>query len=86
MKFFHYFLEFVGWVRIVASPLLIAVIAGLIVYFNNPNTKGIVIAAFIVLSGLLVGILWATRIWKKHGTLNFLSRVNASPELDKKED
>jgi hypothetical protein len=35
-------------------------------------------------SGLILGIIWATRTWKKHGTMQFLSRLNATPDLDKK--
>lgn len=39
----------------------------------------------IAVIGLVIGIIWATRIWKKSGTLNFMSRINASPELDHKD-
>ena len=35
--------------------------------------------------GLIIGIVWATRIWKKQGTIEFVSRVNASPEYNRNE-
>jgi hypothetical protein len=46
------------------------------------GTSGILIGGFVVLCGLILGIMWATRIWKKQGTSTFMSRVNTSPDLD----
>jgi hypothetical protein len=34
------------------------------------------------LVGIISGILYANKIWKTKGTVWFMSRVNASPELD----
>jgi len=31
---------------------------------------------------VILGIMWAARIWKKQGTSTFMRRVNASPDLD----
>lgn len=32
--------------------------------------------------GLVIGIIWATRQWKGKGTIWFMSRIMATPELD----
>jgi hypothetical protein len=40
----------------------------------------------VTLIGLIVGIIWATKVWKKKGTVHFMSRVMATPELDKKDE
>lgn len=82
MSFFDYATEIVGWFQIVASPLLAGLVLGAIVYFSNPTTLRLGIAIGVVLISLIVGIVFATRIWKKQGTMHFVSRVMASPELD----
>ncbi|NDC29674.1 MAG: hypothetical protein EBZ58_01790 [Bacteroidetes bacterium] len=71
---------------IVASPLIIGVGIGILVYDNNPNRSGMAIGVIISFIGLFSGIIGATKVWRKTGTSNFMSRVNASPELNNKVD
>lgn len=52
------------------------------IYFSNPTTLRLVIAIAVVIIALIVGIILATRIWKKQGTMHFVSRIMASEELD----
>ncbi|MDQ3112468.1 MAG: hypothetical protein M3R17_21505 [Bacteroidota bacterium] len=85
-KFFSFLTEVIGWLAIVASPFLIGIVIGAVVYFNNPGTTGIVIGISIAVLGLIIGIIWATRVWRKKGTLEFISIISATPELDVKEE
>ena len=89
-KIFNFLLELFGWLKIVASPLLISLIIGGIIYFPNPTQLNLIIAIALIILGLLIGILWANKIWKTKGTIWFLSQISATPELDnlgdKKED
>ncbi len=85
-RIFEYFTEVIGWIRIVLSPFLIGLALGALVYFPAPSETRLVIGIVLVSVGLLVGILWATRIWKSTGTIWFLSRLMATPELDDPED
>ncbi len=89
-KIFNFLLELFGWLKIVASPLLISLIIGGIIYFPNPTQLNLIIAMAVIILGLLIGILWANKIWKTKGTISFLSQINATPDLDnlanKKED
>lgn len=89
-KFFNFLLELFGWLKIVASPLLIFLIIGGIIYFPNPTQLNLIIAMAVIILGLLIGILWANKIWKTKGTISFLSQISATPDLDnladKKED
>ena len=82
MSFFDYATEVVGWLQIVASPLLGGLVIAALIYFSNPTILRLVIAIGVALIGLIAGIIFATRIWKKQGTMHFLSRVSATPELD----
>ncbi len=82
MKIFEWLTSFIAWLQIVASPLIIGVIIGFVVYVKYPTRTRLVIGTLIATLGLIVGIIFATRIWRKHGTVNFMSRVSASPELN----
>lgn len=85
-KIFEYIIEALGWLRIVASPLLIGLAIGAVIYFPYPTTTRLVIGILFAAIGLIVGVLWATKIWRtKAGTEAFLSRIMSTPELDKKE-
>ena len=83
---FEYFTEIMGWLQIVASPFLAVSIIGAFIYFSKPNTTRLIVAIAIVTIGLIIGIIWATRVWRKKGTIHFMSRIMATPELDNKED
>lgn len=82
MKFIEWLTSFIAWLQIVASPLIVGLIIGFLVYKNYPTKTGFVIGISISTLGLIIGIIIATRIWKKRGTVDFISRVSASPELD----
>lgn len=82
MSFFDYATEVVGWLQIVASPLLGGLVIAAMIYFPDPTTLRLVLAIVVLLLALIVGIIFATRIWKKQGTIHFVSRVMATPELD----
>ncbi len=82
MKILKYFIEILFWLRIVASPTIIGCVAGFLIWKGVGETKGMLFGSIVALCGLVIGIIWATRIWKKQGTSTFMSRVNASPDLD----
>ncbi|UKJ06216.1 hypothetical protein [Solitalea lacus] len=68
--------------QIVASPLLIGLAIGATIYFSDPTTTRLFIGIIVATVGLIVGIIWATRQWKGKGTIWFMSRIMATPELD----
>jgi hypothetical protein len=85
-KIFEWITEAIGWLQIAASPFLIGLGIGACVYFPNPTATRLVIGITTTTLGLIIGILLATKIWKsKVGTIGFLARTMATPELDKKE-
>lgn len=84
--FFDYVFEIIGWLQIVASPLLLGLIIGAIIYFPNPGTLRLVTGIFVATLGLIIGIVLATKAWKGKGTMHLVSRGMASPELDNLED
>jgi hypothetical protein len=74
--------EVFGWIQIAASPTITAVAIGYLIYTSNPTKTGLVLAIIISLAGFFLGAVWASAVHKKRGTIEFMSRVSASPELD----
>jgi len=85
-KIFSTITEIFGWIQIVLSPTLIGIAIGFGIYYNCPNLIGIIIAFFMVVIGLTIGIAWATKKYKTTGTIHFLSKISATPELDSMEE
>ncbi len=81
-KFFETVIEIISWIKIVLSPTIIGAFFGFIVYYNMPNFEGRIIGISLAVIGFAIGIIWACKIWKTTGTTHFISRVNASPDLD----
>ena len=81
-SFFDYMTEVIGWLQIFASPFLAGLVIAAIIYFSKSNILRLIIAIGVALIGFIVGIVFATRIWKKQGTIHFVSRIMATPELD----
>ncbi len=82
-KVFEFITEVFGWLQIVISPLLIGLGIGAIIYFLNPSHTRLIIGVIVACIWLVIGIYWATKKWKGKGTIFFLSRISATPELDK---
>ena len=82
INFFSLITEIIAWLQIAASPFLISIAAGFIIYILRPGKLGFVIAISIAIVGLVIGITCAVKVWKKKGTVHFVSRVTATSELD----
>ncbi|MET0637929.1 MAG: hypothetical protein ABWZ25_17995 [Chitinophagaceae bacterium] len=79
---FQTFTKFIAWIQIAVSPLLLGIAAGFIAYYQLPKPYGILLGALLVTGGLAAGIVWANKVARKQGSINFISRVSATPELD----
>lgn len=85
-QLFEKFIEIIGWIRIVLSPLIIGIFIGFVCYINIKSDVGIILGIVSCILGLIAGILLANNRWKNGGTISFLSRISATSELDKKEE
>ncbi|MEO6134307.1 MAG: hypothetical protein ABIP35_04080 [Ginsengibacter sp.] len=75
MKLVEILLEIFGWLQIVAAVTIAAGIIALGIYLKWDNELGEIISVSMVSIGLVLGIVWATRIWIKYGTIAWLSRI-----------
>lgn len=76
----------IGWLQIAASPMLIGIFIGALVYYSNPSNTNLIIGISVAILGIIFGIFWATKISKTKGSIEFMSKIIATPELDKKEN
>jgi hypothetical protein len=85
-KILEFIPKAIAWLQIALSPTLIGGIAGFIIYKYRDDIYGAVIGIVLASLGIIIGVVWATRVWKKRGTVELMSRIMATPELDKKEE
>ena len=74
-KAFEIFLEILGWLQITVGVTILAGLPALFFAVKYDTSTGRWIAVTIVIFGFIIGAIWATRIWIKHGTMNWLSRI-----------
>ena len=84
-KFLKILTEAFAWLQIAASPSLVGIIIGALIYAFKRDNVGLTIGIAVAFLGITAGIIWAIKIWKKKGTVEFMSKVNATPELNKLE-
>ncbi len=89
LDFFNLFekaTEIVGWIQIILSPLLLGSLISFIIYINLKEPYGLIIGISLSVISLIGGILLANKKWKGKGTINFLSSISATPDLDNLDD
>ena len=75
MKLIEIILEIIGWLQIAIGVTLLAGLIAFVTYLKWSNETGKIVAIIIISIGFILGAFWATRIWKKHGTIAWLSRI-----------
>jgi hypothetical protein len=84
-KIFEKITEVIAWFQIALSPTLAGLILGGLVYLAQPNKLGLTLGISLAFIGVLIGVIWATKVWNKTGTSTFMARIHATPELNKPE-
>ena len=68
------------------SPLFLSGILAAIIYFRKPSETSLLFAIAVLFVGFITGIIWATRVWKKKGTISFMSSIMSNPKPDPKDE
>ena len=72
-----------NWFRIMLSPTVVGGFVGFMIYVSFPNRIGLIFGLLFLFTGLILGIIWATKVWKsKGGTISFMSKLYRNTELD----
>jgi len=83
LKIVDTILECIGCLQIAISPIIISILLAAAVYYYKQDRIGLILSIIILLAGIITGVIWATRIYRKRGTVNFMAKVSSNPELDK---
>jgi hypothetical protein len=83
---FELFTEIMGWIQIAAAPFLVCFAIALIIYITSPGETSFIAGIIIMAIGLCVGSIYATKKWKKEGTIHYISQLSATPDLDRREE
>lgn len=75
MKLIKIIPEIIGWLQIAIGVTLLAGLIAFLTYLKWSNETGKIVAIIITSIGFIFGVIWATRIWKKYGTVAWLSRI-----------
>jgi hypothetical protein len=86
LKFIELLSALMAWLQLMIAPTLVGGIIGLLVYYYKPDKDGKIIAIAITILGSIVGVIWASKLWRKTGTLEYLIKGGHDPELDKYAD
>ncbi|NGF75617.1 hypothetical protein G5B10_06970 [Fluviicola sp. SGL-29] len=86
LKFIAFIIELMNGLHIMLSPFLAGLILGVLAVIGIEGVWGEVIGISLFCTGLILGIYWAAVVAKRKGTTNFMSKVNASPDLDKQDN
>lgn len=84
-KIIAYTIELMNGIRIVLSPFIAGLLLGVWAVFGIEGTVGEILGISFGCIGLIIGIYWAVSVAKQKGTTNFMSKVDASPDLDRKD-
>ncbi|UOQ97127.1 hypothetical protein MUN81_18035 [Hymenobacter sp. 5317J-9] len=86
MKIIEWLLSSLAWLQIFISPAITGSIIGVIIWLNMRNALGFSAAIIIALIGCGVGVAFAEKARRGKGTIEFMSRNIAHPELREKEN
>jgi hypothetical protein len=75
MKIIEIILEIIGWLQITLGVTLATGLVALLIYLKWDNYSGKAVSITLLCIGFIAGAIWATIIWKKHGTVAWLSRI-----------
>ncbi|MCI1188860.1 hypothetical protein MON38_15660 [Hymenobacter sp. DH14] len=86
MKIIEWLLSSLAWFQIFISPAIIGAFLGVIIWLNTRNVWGLSAAIIAVLIGCGAGAAFAEKVRRRKGTIEFMSRNIAHPELREKEN
>ena len=85
MKFIERLLSVLAWLQIFISPTFIGAISGGLIWLAMRGAWGIGLGTAVAIAGAVVGIAFAEKARRGKGTIEFMSRTIAHPELREKE-
>ncbi|RYE55950.1 MAG: hypothetical protein EOP48_09090 [Sphingobacteriales bacterium] len=86
IKVLEFIPKAIAWLQIATPSSLLGIGLGAAIYFYQPSWLTLTVAIFLCTIGIAAGAIWATKVHRRRGTVDFMSRVIATPELDSSSD
>ena len=80
-KLFHIFVESIFWLQLFLLPVLIGGVIAVVIFIRNENLVWLSIA--IAAISIILGVIYAERIRRKHGTSRYLARIMSTGDEEK---
>lgn len=78
-KILSFFLESVSWLQLFISPVLIGGLIALFVYIGNQHLGWL--SVIILVISVIIGVVFAERVRKKHGSSRYASKILGTPDI-----
>jgi uncharacterized membrane protein YfcA len=78
-KILSLFIETVFWVQLFITPLGIGALIAIFIYISNE--KLLWLSIVIMAISAIIGVWYAERVRRKHGTSRYASRIIATPDI-----
>ncbi|MBK7129774.1 MAG: hypothetical protein IPM74_05285 [Crocinitomicaceae bacterium] len=80
---FYKGLNFIGFIRIMFSPVLIFTLLGGIIYYTllHDTFAGKLTWTLLIILGFILGVLWAMKIAKRQDPQSYLSKMSSSEDI-----
>jgi hypothetical protein len=78
-RLFDTLVELVFWLQIFIAPVGIGGIVSVVIYASNKNLLWLSMVIF--LCSIVIGVIYAERVRKKHGASRYASKILATPDI-----
>lgn len=86
IKFLGKAIEWMFMIRIALSPILLCGLIAAYLYVTAQTDIQIYTACAVAVSGIVLGVWLVIRVKRKNTATEFMARIIATPDLDKKEN
>jgi len=78
-KILSFFIESVFWIQIFIAPVGIGGLIALFIYIGNQKLLWLSIT--IAVASIVIGVIYAERVRRKHGTSRYASKILGTPDI-----
>lgn len=78
-KILSFFIESVFWIQLFFAPVGIGGLIALFIYIGNQ--KLLWLSTIIAAASIVIGIVYAERVRRKHGTSRYASKIIGTPDI-----
>lgn len=78
-KILSFFIESIFWIQIFFAPVGIGGLIALFIYIGNQKLLWLSITIAVI--SLIIGVIYAEKIRRRHGTSRYMSKIRGTPDI-----